>query len=281
MADDPKDAVLEFYTTHPISEDQILDKLRSDGVDIDRLSQDLLQDYDQDHYGGLAANDTLGDWAGIDADTHVLDLCCGLGGPARYFAAKHGCTVIGVDLTESRVSGARNLTDLTDLSHRVRFECADARDLPFEDATFDIAISQEAFGHIPDKDRLIAECARVLKPGGRLAFTDILATPRTRAVTHRRLAEDMAFHQLSTQQDYIDRLGAAGCEVTRTEDLGEAWRGILIDRLGMYRHLGNQTIARFGQAHYDRWDRAYSFFVSQFSTGELSGGRFLARRNDD
>ena len=50
-------AVTEFYETHPISEQQIIDKMRKDGVDLDTLTQDILQDYDQDHYGGIAANE--------------------------------------------------------------------------------------------------------------------------------------------------------------------------------------------------------------------------------
>ena len=55
------EAVLDFYDTHPISEAQILEKLAADGISLEGLGEDTLQNYDQDHYGGTAANDRLAD----------------------------------------------------------------------------------------------------------------------------------------------------------------------------------------------------------------------------
>lgn len=270
--------VVGFYETHPISERQVLDKLAAEGVDTRGLSEDVLQAHDQDHFGGIDANDALAARAGMDASTHVLDVCCGLGGPSRYFAHRTGCRVTGVDLTKSRIEGARRLTALTGLTDRVDFVRGNALDLPFADAGFDIAISQEAFCHVPDKDRLIAECARVLKPGGRLAFTDILATETMEPETRARLHREMTFNDLSTAAEYAARLEAAGCTVTHIDDLGPAWRDILVARLAMYRSLRAQTVDRFGQAHFEKWDSAYSHFVGHYATGQLSGGRFVAVR---
>ncbi len=62
--------------------------------------------------------------------------------------------------------------------------------------------------------------------------------------------------------------------------MSDEWRVILIDRLAMYRSLKDQTIERFGSTHFTKWDNAYSFFVGLYETGELGGGRFLARRKD-
>ena len=271
-------AVTEFYETHPISEHQILEKLDADGIDRATLSEDTLQDYDQDHYGGVAANDALAALAGIGTGDEVLDVCCGLGGPARYLAHNFGCRVTGIDLTESRIEGARRLTALTGLDDRVAFRCANALDLPFAAATFDVVISQEAFCHIPDKASLIAQCARVLKPGGRIAFTDILVTARTTAATRERLQREMAFIELGSREAYCDQLAREGCKVVEAQDVSDEWRAILADRLTMYRRLKAQTVARFGAAHYAKWDDAYSFFVGLYETGELGGSRFLARR---
>ena len=64
----------------------------------------------------------------------------------------------------------------------------------------------------------------------------------------------------------------------KAEELSEAWAEILIERLAMYRSLKNQTDSRFGDAHFEKWDRAYSFFVKLYTSGELGGGRFLARK---
>lgn len=272
-------AVLEYYDNHPINEQQILDKLRADGVGLTDLTEDVLQNYDQDHYGGVAANDALASLAGIDETCDLLDVCCGLGGPSRYLAHNYGCRVTGIDLTESRVAGARRLTEMAGLDDRTVFETADALDMPFDDATFDVVIGQEGFCHIPAKDRLMAQCARVLKPGGRIAFTDIVTTDRTSDETRARLQRQMTFQELGSPESYRDALRCNRCEVLEVQDLSDEWRVLLIERLAMYRGLKDQTVERFGQAQFAKWDDAYSFFVSRYETGELGGGRFLARRH--
>ena len=281
MNHDPQiGAVTEFYETHPINEQQIIDKLRDDGVDPTDVTEDTLQNYDQDHYGGVAANDALAVLAGIDDGCHVLDMCCGLGGPSRYLAHKYGCRITGIDLTESRIEGAKKLTAMVGLSDRVTFNSANALNLPFGDNTFDVVISQEAFCHIPDKGRLVAQCARVLKPGGRLAFTDVLATDGTTESTRERLRQEMTFLELGSLDAYRHQLEHEGCTVAEAQDLSDEWRIILKDRLAMYRSLKDQTVERFGSSHFNKWDNAYSFFVGLYETGELGGGRFLARLED-
>ena len=271
-------AVVEFFDTHPISERQIVDKLQRDGVDLDKVTEDVLQNYDQDHYGGVAANDAIAALAEIDASCHVLDVCCGMGGPPRYLAHNYGCRVTGIDLTESRIEGAKRLTTMAGLDAQVTFQCADALDMPFGDRAFDVLISQEAFCHIPNKNRLVAQCMRVLKPGGRMAFTDILMTERTSEATRERLRHDMAMHELGSRESYCRALEREGCMIVEAQDLSDEWRTILDDRLAMYRGLKDQTVERFGEAHFAKWDSAYSFFVGLYHTGELGGGRFLAQR---
>ena len=83
-ATDAQDRAVRFYDSHPINEQQILHDLERDGVALDGLTEDVLQNYDQDHFGGLEAVDVLAAKAGIDAASHVLDVCSGMGGPARY-----------------------------------------------------------------------------------------------------------------------------------------------------------------------------------------------------
>lgn len=274
-------AVVNFYDTHPINEQQIVEKLHRDGVDLAAVTQDVLQKYDQDHFGGVAANDALAALANIDKDCHVLDVCCGMGGPSRYLAHNYGCRVTGIDLARSRIDGARRLTGMAGLDDRVELINANALEMPFADATFDVVISQEAFCHIPEKDRLIAQCVRVLKPGGRIAFTDILTTGSTSEETCARLQREMTFQQLGSAQSYYDALQGEGCALLQHHDISDQWRVILADRLVMYRSLKDQTIERFGEDHFAKWDNAYSFFVGLYETGELGGGRFLAQRSAD
>ena len=267
-----------FYNTHPISESQVLDKLAQTGADTSILTVELLQHHDQDHFGGLAATDALARHAKINQSTHVLDLCCGLGGPARYLAYHHGCRVTGVDMNTDRLAGAVRLTERTKLQDRVLFHHANALQTGLADETFDVIVSQEAFCHIPDKKTLIAECVRLLKPGGRIVYTDILARNSMTNEIRSRLENEMAFSELSTLEQYCHLLEGKSCQVVEVEDLSDDWAQILIDRLAMYRSLKEQTVSSFGLAHFQKWDRTYSFFVDLYRSGELGGGRFVAHK---
>ena len=267
-----------FYNTHPISESQVLNKLEQTGADTSILTVELLQHHDQDHFGGLAATDALARHAKINESTHVLDLCCGLGGPARYLAYHHGCRVTGVDMNTDRLAGAVRLTERTKLQDRVLFHHANALQTGLADETFDVIVSQEAFCHIPDKKTLIAECVRLLKPGGCIVYTDILARNSMTNEIRSRLESEMAFSELSTLEQYCHLLEEKGCQVVEVEELSDDWAQILIDRLAMYRSLKEQTVSSFGLAHFQKWDRTYSFFVDLYRSGELGGGRFVARK---
>ena len=72
--------VVDFYNNHPINEQQIVDKLAEQGIDLDNLTEDILQQHDMDHYGGVEATDVLARAAGVNADSHVLDVASGMGG---------------------------------------------------------------------------------------------------------------------------------------------------------------------------------------------------------
>jgi sarcosine/dimethylglycine N-methyltransferase len=271
--------VVHFYETHPINEQQILHDLARDGVALEGLSEAVLQRYDQDHFGGLEAVDRLADLAGIGAGMHVLDVCSGMGGPARYLAHHRGCRVTGLDITKSRHEGAARLTALVGLGHLVDFRLGNALDMPFADASFDVVIGQEAFCHVPDKPQLIAECARVVRPGGVVAFTDILRRDGLTEESFGRLQREMTFLSLESLEGYAALLAANACQMIVQDDLSSWWTEILVQRLAMYRSLKATTVAKFGADHFQRWDDTYAFFVGRFANGELGGGRLVARRS--
>ena len=233
---------------------------------------------DQDHYGGTDAVDSLARLAGIDDNCHVLDVCSGMGGPARYLAHRYGCRVSGLDLTRSRVEAARNLTRMAGLEGLVDFRHGNALENPFADEDFDVVISQEAFAHIPDKARLISECVRVTRGGGQIVFTDILARDGLSEDLALRLGQEMRFAGLETEAGYAGLLRANGCDVLEIEILDRIWTELLVDRLAMYRGLKEPTVARFGAAQFETWDNAYGFFVDLFQAGKLGGCRIHARR---
>jgi sarcosine/dimethylglycine N-methyltransferase len=272
-------AVEQFYDFHPISAQQIFDAVAARGIAREHITEEVLQQHDQDHYGGTAAVDRLMAEAGVTAADRVLDICSGLGGPARYLAWKTGCQVTGIDLTASRVEGATALTEAAGLADKVQFRQGNALALPFADAGFTLAISQEAFAHIPDKPTLVAGIARVLQPGGRLVFSDILSRERLGADDARRLYDGMRFSEIATEADYRGWLHEAGMSVVQVIDLSEEWTRILVERHAMYRSLREQTVARLGLEHFERYDQAYEHFVGLYRSGVLAGALFHARRN--
>ena len=271
MTDLRLDAVERFYDFHPINAKQILDAVVARGIAPDAITEAVLQQHDQDHYGGTAATDRLISEAAVRAEDVVLDVCSGMGGPARYLAWKTGCDVTGLDLTASRVEGATELTRVAGLSDSVRFVHGNALDMPFPDASFTLAIAQEAFAHIPDKPRLLAECARVLQPGGRLVFSDILHRGNLSADDAQRLLEGMTFSEIETADGYAEQLSLRGMAVVRLSDLTEEWTRILIERHAMYRSLESDTVARLGREHFERYDRAYEHFVGLYQSRVLAG----------
>ncbi len=272
------DPVVAFYDEHPINELQIRSALERAGKDPDALSPTDLYDFDQDHYGGLDAVAALADGAGVAARSRVLDVCSGMGGPARFLAERYGAEVVGIDLNDSRVRGATRLSAMVGLQDRVRFARGDATALPLPGTSFDAVIAQEAFLHIANKSALFAECHRVLRPGGKLAFTDWLAGPALGDSDRTRLADGIAAIAIHDAGSYRRFIEAAGFRDVAMQDLSPMWRRILRERLEMYRSMREDTVAQFGPERHAAYVDAYIFFVEAIETGRLGGARWTARR---
>lgn len=271
--------MIDFYDRHPINEQQVLAAVRRrHGTSAGAFVPEDLFDFDQDHYGGLAAVAALARCAGIHSASRVLDVCAGLAGPARFLAARFGCRVVAVELHADRATGAARLTRLVGLADRVRVVRGDATTLPLAAGRFEACVSQEAFLHIADKLGVLRECHRVLMPGGRLAFTDWIAHRRLGDGERRRLHEWMAATTLQTLDGYRTLVARAGFFSISAEDLTEQWRPILRARFEMYRALRADTVARFGEVWYREYQQIYAFFVSLIEAGKLGGGRVSATR---
>jgi SAM-dependent methyltransferase len=131
------------------------------------------------HIGGSVATQQLGLLLGLGRDDLILDVGCGVGGPARQIAESFGSTVVGIDYRFERIVEATLRTSALNLSSRVSFHVTDAERLPFSEDTFDVVISQGTFNWVPDKAAVVREISRVLKPGGRLGFECEALTEKT------------------------------------------------------------------------------------------------------
>ena len=112
-------------------------------------------------------------WLQLSPGKTLLDVGCGAGGPALRIAATTGCSVVGIEIHREAVSTANSLAAQRGLTQLAEFRFADAaQELPVPDASFDAITCIDAINHLPNRHRVIAEWARLLKPAGRLLFTD-------------------------------------------------------------------------------------------------------------
>jgi SAM-dependent methyltransferase len=166
--------VREHYATASLGE-RVDAALARVGLSEGPIDWPALAPIDEFHTGGLAATREVVAALDPGPGDRILDVGSGLGGPARLIAAQRGCDVTGIDLTPEYVAVAERLTQRTGLGERVRFVCGDALELPFDDASFDAAITLHVAMNIADRARLYAAIRRVLAPGGRFALYDVAA----------------------------------------------------------------------------------------------------------
>ena len=160
------------------------------------------------------------EWLDLSAEQTLLDVACGAGGPALRIAAATGCSVVGVDVHQQAVRTASSLAAQRGLAERVEFRATDASGLsPFPDASFDAITCIDAINHFPDRPRLIAEWARLLKPDGRLLFTDPITV--TGALTNAEIAiRSSAGFYLFVPHGYDERIIAqCGLRLVVCEDV--------------------------------------------------------------
>lgn len=171
-----EDRVTAHYGGDALGE-TILAALRAMGKDLDRLTPDDLSPVDEFHGRGRTATVELAGLLKITAQDRVLDVGCGIGGPSRYLAHRFGCRVSGIDLTPGFIRTAQMLTKLLKLEHLVDHQVASALNLPFPDQSFEVVWSQNVAMNIADRRRYYGEMRRVLKSGGRLGLSEVLAGP--------------------------------------------------------------------------------------------------------
>jgi sarcosine/dimethylglycine N-methyltransferase len=272
----PIRTAIDFYDRHPISAQIILAKLEAARGTLEGLQPEDLFAHDQDHYGGLAANDALALAARIGLGSEVVDLCAGLGGPARYFAHRYGADVTGIELTPARVAGAAELSRRVGLDGQMRVLEGNVMNLPLPDAGYDAVVSQEALLHVPDIARAFAEAYRVLRPGGRFAFTNWVVHRPLSDAQRQLLWDGMAAATLISIEQHTELLRGAGFVIEAVEDETEAWGGVLAERLRMYEKLRGEAEAAGTPSGHDDFYRSYVLFVDLVQRKAMGGARFTA-----
>ena len=127
---------------------------------------------DQYHARGIAATVDLGKRMPIKKNKRILDIGCGLGGPARYYAKEFECIITGIDITPSFVEIGNEFNKLTSMSDYVELLVGNGETLDFDNETFDGAYSQHVTMNISNREKFFSEAFRVLKKDSFFAFTE-------------------------------------------------------------------------------------------------------------
>ena len=198
---------------------------------------------DEFHIRGRKATLELGERMRLDASSHVLDIGSGLGGPARTLAERYGCRVTGIDLTEAFCRTAEVLSGWVGLGERVSFWQGDATAMPFEDGSFDAAMTIHVAMNIAAKDALYAQARRVLKPGGLFAVYDVLQGEGGEVIFPVPWAREPSISHLATPEEMEALLTAAGFSILDREDSTEESLAWFEKRLAVLRKSGQPPLS--------------------------------------
>lgn len=223
---DVRDLVRGHYGSGALDQ-LIVTALAEHGVDVEHLRAQDLFPVDQLHAGGASATSHVLGLLGLGGPpggAEVLDVGCGIGGPSRM-AALQGARVTGIDLTPEFVEAATALSARVGLAGRTTFVTTPGEDLPLAAASQDAALMVHVGMNVPDKAAVFAEVRRVLRPGGRFALYEQMATGASALPYPLPWADDERSSFVETVEDYRRHLEGVGFTVAEVLDHTSATLG--------------------------------------------------------
>jgi SAM-dependent methyltransferase len=235
-------------------------------------AMDILEQ--NDFYGIVAWNGIpfFAEQLGLTRNSHLLDLCSGIGGPARFFARTYGCKVTAIDLSEFNHQTAQQRTRAAGLDHLMTCIHGDALEVPLPEATFTHVFGCEAWCYFPDKVQLYRAAHRLLKPGGTIAFLEAACATPVRLHSEEHLAP-VKYESIA---NYASMLQAAGFEAVRHHDTTELAKKDVASSLYRLITRREQIIGSAGAEVYYALLEIWAEFLAYFSQGKLTHCGFIA-----
>lgn len=195
---------------------------------------------EQIHLGGFQSSMALAERAGIGAGMTGLDLCCGSGAGMRFLTRfRQVASMTGVDATAKVIERGRQRCHEQGMADRISFVLADVCESGLAAGRVDFIWGEDAWCYVSDKSKLIAEAARLVKPGGLIAFTDwVEDTPELTAAEAERFLTFMKFPNILDLAGYRQLLEANGCQVIVAENTGR-----FASCVDLYLQMLNQQLA--------------------------------------
>lgn len=237
----------------------------------------------QIHIGGFQSSMDLAERAGIGTGMQGVDLCCCNGAGMRFLVKFRGvASMRGVDATSNVVERGRQRCQALGLTDKITFTLADvcATGLPAGGADF--VWGEDAWCYVVDKPGLIREAARLLKPGGVLAFTDWVEGAKTMSAQEaERLLRFMKFPNIQDLKGYPELLKANGCSVKVAEDTGRfaPYVDLYLDMLNKQLTFDALQIIGFDMELMQALGKEMVFMQQLAHEGKLAQGIFIAVKN--
>ncbi|HTU84759.1 MAG TPA: methyltransferase domain-containing protein [Solirubrobacteraceae bacterium] len=237
---------------------------------------------EQIHIGGMASSMDLAERAGITEGSSGVDLCCCNGAGMRFLVRFRGVAhMTGVDATARIVERGRRRTVEEGLSDQVEFVVRDATDTGLPEASADFVWGEDAWCYVEDKGRLIAEAARLARPGGTIAFTDWLAGPEPMDDDEsERYLRFMKFPNVCDLDDYCRLLEAYGCQVQTAQDTGrfQPHVDLYLEMLNMQLTYDALKLIGFDMELMQTLGGEMNFVRQLAHDGKICQGRFVATK---
>jgi ubiquinone/menaquinone biosynthesis C-methylase UbiE len=236
----------------------------------------------QIHIGGMNASNDLAERAGIGAGLKGIDLCCCNGAGMRFLVRfRKVASMIGVDATESVVERGRGLCREEGLEDRIRLVLADACQSRLPTASADFIWGEDAWCYVTDKPKLIAEAARLLRPGGVIAFTDwVEGSARLTDAEAQRFLGMMSFANVEDIDGYVRLLSESGCELRIAEDTGRfpSYVDLYLKMIEMQLTYDVLRTVAFRTDLLQTITSGFQFLGELARAGKIAQARFVARR---
>lgn len=210
----------------------------------------------------------------------VLDIGCGIGGPAFHLVQHHGANVTCIDLEAPLVKRAENRAKTLGLSDRMTFHTVDIGPFSFPDETFDLAFSSGAFTQTDDKEAMFAEVFRILKPGGWVSTYDWLKIPGPYSPLMLKWFElEGLTYAMRTLEDYETLVVAAGFQETSIHDGSEWYRhDVQTEYQSLKGDYFTRLVSLVGQENADKFVENWRVMALVCERGEMRQGYIRGRK---
>ena len=237
----------------------------------------------QIHIGGLQSSLDLAEKAGVGPGMSGVDLCCCNGAGMRFLVRfRHVDRMHGVDATPAVVEVGRRRCQAEGLADRIQFTITDVCHTGLPSGQADFVWGEDAWCYVVDKKQLIAEAARIIKPGGMIAFTDWIEGPGGLSDSEaERYLTFMKFSNVLDPDEYIRLLAAHRCEMLVSEDTGRFAPHVelYLNMLNMQLTYDALRIIGFDMDLMTALGGEMIFMRDLARAGKIAQGLFVARKN--